>query len=99
MRVLITGGTGLIGKATAERLLQKGWQVRVIDRDARPCQRQKVLLGDGLTGAFNQDSQDVQRAAAKAAWLIAFQQEALCRYQPEWTEYPCHRPIRPGWGD
>jgi nucleoside-diphosphate-sugar epimerase len=36
MRVLITGGTGLIGKATAERLLQKGWDVRVIDRHIPP---------------------------------------------------------------
>ncbi|MFN8561489.1 MAG: NAD(P)-dependent oxidoreductase [Anaerolineae bacterium] len=31
MRVLITGGTGLIGKATVERLVAKGWDVRVID--------------------------------------------------------------------
>ena len=31
MRVLITGGTGLIGKATAERLLQHGWEVRSFD--------------------------------------------------------------------
>src|SRR3954454_2357280 len=36
MRVLITGGTGLIGKATAERLLAKGWQVRVIDKHIPP---------------------------------------------------------------
>jgi nucleoside-diphosphate-sugar epimerase len=31
MRVLVTGGTGLIGKATVERLVEKGWDVRVID--------------------------------------------------------------------
>ena len=36
MRVLITGGTGLIGKATAERMLHKGWQVRVIDKHIPP---------------------------------------------------------------
>ena len=30
MRVLITGGTGLIGKVTTERLVEKGWDVRVI---------------------------------------------------------------------
>jgi hypothetical protein len=30
MRVLITGGTGLIGKATTERLLERGWDVRVL---------------------------------------------------------------------
>ncbi|HEX2621505.1 MAG TPA: NAD(P)-dependent oxidoreductase [Phototrophicaceae bacterium] len=31
MRVLITGGTGLIGKAVTARLLQNGWQVRIFD--------------------------------------------------------------------
>lgn len=31
MRVLITGGTGLIGKAATQRLLAQGWQVRVFD--------------------------------------------------------------------
>lgn len=31
MRVLITGGTGLIGKTTCEHLLMKGWQVRSLD--------------------------------------------------------------------
>ncbi|MBI1259919.1 MAG: NAD-dependent epimerase/dehydratase family protein [Chloroflexi bacterium] len=36
MRVLITGGTGLIGKATAERLLAKGWEVRIVDKHIPP---------------------------------------------------------------
>ena len=31
MRVLVTGGTGRIGKATTDRLLQNGWEVRVLD--------------------------------------------------------------------
>jgi thioester reductase-like protein len=31
MRVLITGGTGHIGKTTTEQLLQKGWDVRILD--------------------------------------------------------------------
>jgi nucleoside-diphosphate-sugar epimerase len=31
MRVLVTGGTGRIGKATVARLLQNGWEVRVLD--------------------------------------------------------------------
>ncbi len=31
MRVLITGGTGHIGKTTTERLLEKGWDVRILD--------------------------------------------------------------------
>lgn len=31
MRVLITGGTGHIGKTTSERLREKGWTVRILD--------------------------------------------------------------------
>lgn len=31
MRVLITGGTGHIGRVTAEHLVQNGWDVRIID--------------------------------------------------------------------
>ncbi|MBC7810180.1 MAG: NAD(P)-dependent oxidoreductase [Burkholderiales bacterium] len=31
MRVLVTGGTGDIGSVTVERLLQEGWEVRVVD--------------------------------------------------------------------
>ncbi|MEP7285714.1 MAG: NAD(P)-dependent oxidoreductase [Chloroflexota bacterium] len=31
MRVLITGGTGLIGKAATELLLKKGWKIRCLD--------------------------------------------------------------------
>ncbi len=37
MRVLITGGTGLIGKATSERLLQHGWDVRSFDLKPPVC--------------------------------------------------------------
>ena len=31
MRVLITGGTGLIGQVTIEHLLDKGWDIRTFD--------------------------------------------------------------------
>jgi NAD(P)-dependent dehydrogenase (short-subunit alcohol dehydrogenase family) len=34
MRVLITGGTGAVGKATVERFVQQGWDVRVVGRRA-----------------------------------------------------------------
>lgn len=32
MKVLVTGGIGTVGKALLERLLQNGWDVRVVDR-------------------------------------------------------------------
>jgi NAD(P)-dependent dehydrogenase (short-subunit alcohol dehydrogenase family) len=34
MRVLITGGTGAVGKATVERCVRNGWDVRVVGRRA-----------------------------------------------------------------
>ena len=34
MRVLVTGGTGSVGKAVVERLVGRGWDVRVIGRRA-----------------------------------------------------------------
>lgn len=36
MRVLITGGAGHIGRAIAECLLQKGWDVRIVDLAPEP---------------------------------------------------------------
>lgn len=34
MRVLVTGGTGAVGQAAVERLVQRGWEVRVVGRRA-----------------------------------------------------------------
>ena len=31
---IVTGGTGAIGSATAERLLRSGWRVALVGRDA-----------------------------------------------------------------
>lgn len=56
-RVLITGGAGAIGTATAVRFLEEGAQVIVMDRDEAACQRieRKQL---GLRGVIRADVSD-----------------------------------------
>jgi meso-butanediol dehydrogenase/(S,S)-butanediol dehydrogenase/diacetyl reductase len=43
-RILITGGAGGIGSATAKRFLEEGARVYVLDRDEAACQRLKKEL-------------------------------------------------------
>jgi len=50
-RVLITGGAGGIGSATAKRFLEEGARVYVFDRDEAACQRLKKDLPN-LHGYF-----------------------------------------------
>jgi uncharacterized protein YbjT (DUF2867 family) len=52
--VLVTGGTGLLGRAVADRLTHAGHEVRVLSRRAQPAGRWPTVVadlgtGDGLT--------------------------------------------------
>jgi len=63
-RVLITGGAGGIGSATAARFLEEGSRVAVLDRDDAACQGLGRRL-PGLTAALQadvSDPSDVERA-------------------------------------
>lgn len=63
-RVLITGGAGAIGTATAERFLEEGSRVVVLDRDSAALERLKRAL-PALSGSIRADvsnPDDVARA-------------------------------------
>lgn len=56
-RVLITGGAGGIGAATAARFLEEGSRVVILDRDAEGLHRARAAL-PGLEGALRADVSD-----------------------------------------
>ena len=47
MRVLVTGGTGDLGRAVVDRLLAAGHEVRVLSRSAAPASRREVATWRG----------------------------------------------------
>jgi len=63
-RVLITGGAGGIGRATAVRFLEEGALVAVLDRDDRACRQMEKELGDldGYIVADVSNAEDVAQA-------------------------------------
>src|SRR5687767_13594488 len=50
MRVLVTGGTGVVGRAAVTELLKKGHTVRLVSRNATEDARQWPSRGDAPAG-------------------------------------------------
>ncbi len=71
-RVLITGGAGGIGFATAKRFLDEGAQVVILDQNAAACRdAQKALSGlSGTILADVSDDHSVERAFAELDRLV-----------------------------
>ncbi len=56
MKVLITGGLGLIGSACCEHFLANGWEVVVVDNDTR-----QAIFGKEASNAVNAEEGDLFR--------------------------------------
>jgi uncharacterized protein YbjT (DUF2867 family) len=50
MNVLVTGGTGVLGREVVEQLVTRGHQVRILSRTAKPHPHADVVAGDLGTG-------------------------------------------------
>ncbi|RYE91663.1 MAG: NAD-dependent epimerase/dehydratase family protein, partial [Myxococcales bacterium] len=62
MRVLITGGTGLIGEVTTAALLHRGEQVRVLARHASTKEAQWPAGVEAVDGSMTDDEAALERA-------------------------------------
>jgi len=67
--ILVTGGTGLVGRAVVQELLQNGFVVRCLVRDPAKA---RFVLGDGpaLAPGDVTDYPSLQRAAADCAGVV-----------------------------
>ena len=69
-RALVLGGTGLIGRAAARRLLAAGWQVDVTGRDAGHLPPELAAAGASFVQADRADGRALAAAAGDGADLV-----------------------------
>ncbi len=69
-RALIVGGTGLIGRATARRLLAAGWQVDLTGRNPAHMPAEIAAAGGRFIAAERDDSDQLLAALGGGADLL-----------------------------
>jgi nucleoside-diphosphate-sugar epimerase len=74
-RAVIIGGTGLIGRAVARRLLAAGWQVDLTGRDAAHMPTSLTRAGARFIAADRSDAAALRAALGDGAELVA---DCLC---------------------
>ncbi|WP_410585087.1 NAD-dependent epimerase/dehydratase family protein [Amycolatopsis sp. lyj-108] len=74
-RAVVLGGTGLIGRATARRLLAAGWEVTVVGRDASRMSEDVAVAGGRFVAADRGEPGRVAVALGAGADLVV---DCLC---------------------
>ncbi|MFJ3894008.1 NAD-dependent epimerase/dehydratase family protein [Streptomyces sp. NPDC090083] len=74
-RALILGGTGLVGRATALRLLESGWRVDVVGRDPDRMPAELTAAGGKFVEADRADQAQTRAALGSGADLLV---DCLC---------------------
>jgi nucleoside-diphosphate-sugar epimerase len=69
-RALVVGGTGMIGRAVARRLLAAGWQVDLTGRDPGHMPAEIVAAGGGFIRAERSDAEQLLAALGDGADLL-----------------------------
>lgn len=70
MRALIIGGTGLVGRAIARRLIKSGWRVDLTGRDPAHLPADLAAAGAGFIPADRSDAAALQSAFGAGADLL-----------------------------
>jgi nucleoside-diphosphate-sugar epimerase len=81
-RALVLGGTGLIGRAVARRLLARGWQVDLTGRDLRRLPPDIAEAGGRFVAAERSDTNQLQAAFGSGADLLV---DCICYTAAEAT--------------
>ena len=104
MKVLVTGGTGVVGRAAVTALVERGHTVRLLSRNARRDAAQweqgveawpgDVARNTGLEGSAATTA--AHRHDAREGWLVQRQLETLAPDEPgrasdEQGRHPCLR--------
>ena len=71
LQVLVTGGSGFVGRSVVPTLLGAGHHVRVVDRDAYPDDRVPTVVGELREGAWHQSSSPRGRRGPRASRCCA----------------------------
>ena len=74
-RAIILGGTGVLGRAAARRLLDAGWAVDLVGRDSSHVPKELTIKGARFFAADRRDSAAVEHVVGSGADLLV---DALC---------------------